>query len=117
MGRETMIKGHKLFGASIGRGPRPSRRRLLQGGLAIGTLALGGRAAPRSMPTMRTCRRSASRSAGGAGDGPAADRARGSRSANGVLAPACAAPTPIAISAAFASILRSYEGGWPRRCG
>src|SRR5262245_26158315 len=40
-----MAKEQSVFGTSRGLGPRASRRGLLQAGLAIGTLALGQRAA------------------------------------------------------------------------
>src|SRR3984957_16295381 len=40
-----MAKGQRFFGAGRGLGPHTSRRGLLQGGLAIGALALGQRAA------------------------------------------------------------------------
>jgi len=42
-GHQIMSKAQTFF--STGRGPHPSRRGLLRGGLAVGTLALGGRAA------------------------------------------------------------------------
>ena len=40
-----MAKEQRFFGTSQGLGPRASRRGVLQAGLAIGTLALGQRAA------------------------------------------------------------------------
>ena len=40
-----MVKEQRFFSTSRGVGPRASRRGLLQAGLAIGTLALGRRAA------------------------------------------------------------------------
>ena len=43
--REGMAKEQRFAGTSSGLGPHASRRGLLQAGLAIGTLALGQRAA------------------------------------------------------------------------
>jgi len=40
-----MAKEQRFFGTSCGLGPHASRRGLLKAGLAIGTLALGQRAA------------------------------------------------------------------------
>ncbi len=112
MGRETMIKGHKLFGASIGRGPRPSRRRLLQGGLAIGTLALGGRAALAQhadhahMPEIGVAQVPVV---------PAMDQPliepEVRRSANGVLATRLRCAYAYRDIGGFRLYLRSYEGG------
>jgi hypothetical protein len=44
-GSGIMAKEQRFFGTSRGLGPHTSRRGLLQAGLAIGTLALGQRAA------------------------------------------------------------------------
>jgi hypothetical protein len=73
-----MAKGQRFFGASRGLGPNVSRRALLQGGVAIGTLALGprsvvgqsGGAHDHHMPEIGVAN-----VPGCAGDGPAADRA------------------------------------------
>jgi FtsP/CotA-like multicopper oxidase with cupredoxin domain len=103
-----MTKERKLFSA----GPHPSRRGLLQGGLAIGTLALGGRAALAQhadhahMPEIGV----AQVPAVAAMDQPLTEPAV-RRSVNGVLS------TSLRCAYAYRDIggvhlyLRSYEGG------
>ena len=113
-----MSKEQRIFGTSRGLGPHASRRGLLQAGLAIGTLAVGQRAAlgqsggaHAHMPELGVAKLPVV---------PAMDQPlvepEVRRSANGVSAPACAAPIPIATSAARASTCALTKAGWARRC-
>ena len=117
-----MAKEQGLFGTGRGSGRRPSRRGLLRAGLlqglAIGALALGPRAALGQAGGAHAHMRDlgvAKLPIVPAMDQPLVEP-EVRRSVNGVLAPACAAPMPIATSAACASICAPTKAGWARRC-
>ena len=107
-----MVKEQRFFSTSRGVGPRASRRGLLQAGLAIGTLALGRRAALGKPAARRlTCPKSAWRRCRSCRRWTSPCLSPRSAARRTVCsAPACDAPTPIATSAACA-YLRAYEGG------
>ena len=113
------MPGHQnFFGASRALGPHASRRGLLQAGLAIGTLALGQRAALGQsggahvhMPELGAARLPIV----AAMDQPLVEP-EVRRSVNGVLSTSLRCAYPIATSAAFASTSAATRAGWARRC-
>jgi hypothetical protein len=113
-----MAKEQGIFGTNRGLGPHASRRGFLQAGLAIGTLALGQRAAlgqsggaHAHMPQLGV----AASPVVPAMDQPLVEP-EVRRSANGELRTSLRCATPIATSAAFASTCAVTKAGWRRRC-
>jgi FtsP/CotA-like multicopper oxidase with cupredoxin domain len=108
-----MAKAQRFFGTSRGLGPHASRRGLLQAGLAIGTLALGRRAAlgqsggaHAHMPELGLAKLPIV---------PAMDQPlvepEARRSANGVLSTSLRCAYAYRDIGGFRLYLRSYEGG------
>ena len=113
-----MAKEQGFLGTSRGLLPHASRRGLLQASLAIGTLALGGRAAlgqsggaHAHMPEVGV----ATVPVVPAMDQPLVEP-EVRRSANGLLSTSLRCATPIATSAACASTCALTKAGWGRRC-
>jgi len=119
-----MSKEQRIFGTSRGLGPHASRRGLLQAGLAIGTLALGQRAAlgqsgdahahggaHARMPELGVAKLPVV---------PAMDQPlvepEVRRSANGVLSTSLRCAYTYRDIGGTRLYLRAYEGGWARRC-
>jgi FtsP/CotA-like multicopper oxidase with cupredoxin domain len=109
-----MAKAQRFFGTSRGLGPHASRRGLLQAGLALGTLALGRRAAlgqsggahDHHMPELGLAKLPVV---------PAMDQPlvepEARRSANGVLSTSLRCAYAYRDIGGFRLYLRSYEGG------
>jgi hypothetical protein len=113
-----MAKEQGIFGANRGLGPHASRRGFLQAGLAIGTLALGQRAAlgqsggaHAHMPQLGV----ANLPVVPAMDQPLAEP-EVRRSAKGELRTSLRCAYAYRDIGGFASTCAVTKAGWPRRC-